>query len=296
MDKKSYFECKRCFHKFNQKTDIIRHFNKKILCTRILESYNYNDDDILNLSLNREYNKEFLINNKYYNCKNCNKYFNNSKSLKRHNNITCKKADKIKNKYKFDDIDNITIINSDNSINNDNITINDNSINDNSITNNSVNLNINIINSFDGLWNTTHIDDNKKLLLLLNNSKFTSTLENILENDENLNVLIDTTSDNALVYNDKKIINMNIKDIVKKTMKKLLLQLTNFKDDIIDPNKYNIDKTIIDEQIKIAENKYTDFRKNEDIQKSVKTFIKDIYNKKKNDTIINYNLIEKNGY
>ena len=70
---------------------------------------------------------------------------------------------------------------------------------------------------------------------------------------------------------------MNIKDIVKRTMKKLLLQLSNFKDDIIDPNKYNIDKTIIDEQIKIAENKYTDFRRNEDIQKCVNSFIKDIY-------------------
>ena len=294
MDKKSYFECKRCFHKFNQKTDIMRHFNKKILCTRILESYNYNDDDIFNLSLTREYNKKYLINNKdhiEYNCKNCNKYFDNAKAFKRHNNITCKKNniiidDKIKTKNEFIDIENISIINNDNSI------TNDNSIN----IDNKINLNINIINSFDGLWNTTHIDDNKKLLLLLNNSKFTSTLENILENDENLNVLIDNTSDNALVYNDKKIINMNIKDIVKKTMEKLLLQLSNFKDDIIDPNKYNIDKTIIDEQIKIAENKYTDFRRNEDIQKCVNSFIKDIYNKKKNDTMINYNLIEKNGY
>ena len=153
-----------------------------------------------------------------------------------------------------------------------------------------------MINSFDETWNTNHIDNNKKLILLLNNSKFTSTLEDILENEVNLNVLIDNTTDNALVYDNKKLINMSIKDIVKKTMEKLLNHLNDFKNDIIEPNLYNIDKNIIDEQIKIAQNKYKDFNKDQDIQKCVNIFIKDIYNKKKDDTISNYNTINKLGY
>lgn len=89
---------------------------------------------------------------------------------------------------------------------------------------------------------------------------------------------------------------MSIKDIVKKTMEKLLNHLNFFKNDIIEPNLYNIDKNIIDEQIKIAQNKYKDFNKNQDIQECVNTFIKDIYNKKKDDTINTYNFINKIGY
>lgn len=89
---------------------------------------------------------------------------------------------------------------------------------------------------------------------------------------------------------------MSIKDIVKQTMEKLLNHLNVFKNDIIEPNLYNIDRNIIDEQIKIAQNKYKDFNKDQDIQKCVNTFIKDIYNKKKDDTINNYNIINKAGY
>ena len=47
------------------------------------------------------------------------------------------------------------------------------------------------------------------------------------------------------------------------------------------------------EAVKIAQNKYKDFNKDQDIQKCVNIFIKDIYNKKKDDTISNYNTINK---
>jgi hypothetical protein len=290
MDCKSYFECKRCFHKFKQKTDVIRHLKKKDLCIRSLESYNYNDDDVYKLSLYRIYNNDINKINENV-CEFCKKNYANSASLKRHIENTCKYRDIKNNENIINNITDNSVI--DNSVNIINI---DNSINiDNNIINN-ITLNINIINSFDETWNTNHINDAQKLILLLNNSKFTSTLEHILENDENLNVLIDTTSDNALVYNDKHIINMNIKDIVKKTMEKLLEQLSNFKKDIIEPNKYNIDSKVIDQQIKIAENKFTDFSKNSDIQKSVNSFIKDIYSKKKDNIISIYNNIAKDGY
>lgn len=91
----------------------------------------------------------------------------------------------------------------------------------------------------------SEIDINKKLILLLNNSKFTKTLEHILENEVNLNVIIDKTSHNGLVYRNKELVNMNIKDIVQKSMEKLHKHLCDFHKDVIDPNKNDITKNTI---------------------------------------------------
>lgn len=300
MDKKSYFECKRCFYKCYQKGDILKHLTKKKLCNRTIESFNYSDAELKNLSLVRIYLKHDDNENYDIKCEDCCKNFICLRTLKKHKDI-CKFKKKTEENVKenvkekvdktsFETIKNIIVKND-----NCNINITDNSINN--ITQN-ISLNINLINSFDEQWNITHIDDNKKLLLLLNNTKFTSTLENILENEVNLNVLIDDTSDNGLVYNEKKITNMDIKDIVKNTMDKLFNHLCNFRNDILEPNKYNIDKNIIEEQLKIAELKYNDYKINKDnIEKVVDDFIKDIYNKKKDDTILNYQqIIKKEGY
>ena len=49
----------------------------------------------------------------------------------------------------------------------------------------------NITISFDDNFNTSKINNNKKLILLLTTSKFTKTLEILLENKVNLNVLIE---------------------------------------------------------------------------------------------------------
>lgn len=281
MNRNSYYECKRCFYKCYQKKDMTKHLNKKILCDRILESFSYCDSELKDMSLKRIYpEKTDDINNK---CSECGKSFVCIKSYNKHQN-NCKYK-KIKNTDLPININDNSI---DNSI--------DNSV-DNSIHIKNINLNIQLINSFDEQWNITHIDDNKKLILLLNNTKFTSTLEKILENEVNLNVLIDETSDKGLVYNEKKITNIDIKEIVKKTMEKLFNHLRNFKNDILEPNKYNIDKTIIEEQIKLAETKYNDYKTNkDDIEVTVDNIIKDIYTKKKDDTLSNYNEIVKKGY
>jgi hypothetical protein len=287
MESKNY-ECKRCFYECKQLNDMKKHLNKKIKCIRAVESFKYNDNELYNNSLI----KNIIIDEIRYKCNNCDKKFTTSSNLARHiDNDKCLHRNK----------KNIDIINDDskdnspkiieNNINIENITINI----DNSITNN-FNFNTNEINSFDDKWNTSHIDNNKKLILLLNNAKFTTTLENILENNINLNVLIDNTTDNALVYNDKKIINMSIKEIVKKTMEKLLDHLKVFKTDILDPNYFNIDKNIIEDQLKIAQNKYRDFYRDNDVQQFVNVCIKDIYNKKKDDTINKYIIINKLGY
>ena len=157
----------------------------------------------------------------------------------------------------------------------------------------SNNIGNNITKSFDEDWDLSHIDIHKKIKLFLNNSKFTSTLENILENEVNLNVLIDNTSDNCIVFTNNKLINMNIKDIIKKTMDKLHKHLNNFHNDIINPNILNLRRDIFNNGLKTINIEYDNFNKNTDIQIEFQKYITDIYNKKKQTT---FNFIEKNGY
>ena len=282
----SYYECKRCFHKFYQKNDINRHLKKKNLCIRTIESYSIQEDKLEELSLIRQ---KMTNNNK---CKYCNKIFLNTSNLNRHMKIYCKSKndteknieenieknieknieENIKNnEHNFNDSEKII----ENNI--EQILINSNSNNNNNNVNN-ISININLIKSFDDDWDLSKIDINKKLILLLNNSKFTKTLENILENEVNLNVLIDTTSNNGLVYKDNKLINMDIKDIVKKTMEKLHKHLCDFHEDIINPNELNINTVLLDCELDVVNEKYNKFKNDNKIENSVNQYITDIYN------------------
>jgi len=178
---------------------------------------------------------------------------------------------------------------------NSNNNIIDNSINhiDNSINN----FNITIVNSFDQAWTTSHIDDKTKVLLLLNKCKFTTTLENILENEVNLNVLIDKKTDNGIIYENNTMKNTTVKDIVKRTMEKIYKHLTDFTNEA---QIYNIDIDMVNDQIMIAGKKYDEFKKNKTIQEKVNTCIKDIYCKKQLNTYGALNKInhfnQKDGY
>ena len=228
MNKNSYFECKRCFYKCYQKGDIQKHLDKKKLCNRILESYKYNELELKDLSLQRIYVKLENDDNdtNYKNiCECCGKRFIHLRTLKKHNE-KCKlnilpnnQEEKYQSPVTEEKNEELNLNNnlfSKNDMGNSNcsgINIVDNSTKN--ITQH-INLNINLINSFDEQWNTTHIDDKTKVLLLLNNTKFTSTLENILENEVNLNVLIDETSEKGLVYNEKKNIKYGYKRYCKK--------------------------------------------------------------------------------
>jgi hypothetical protein len=81
----SFYECKRCFHRFYQKNDMNKHLNKKKICIRVIESYKYEEEELYNLSLKRIKN-----NKKQFICVICNKNFCNKFSLNRHIEKLCK--------------------------------------------------------------------------------------------------------------------------------------------------------------------------------------------------------------
>jgi hypothetical protein len=277
--------------------------DKQNKCSKDFDAFNYTDDQIKEMSLVR----------KYYNCNVnnicnlCNKQFSNNRSLKTHQKNVCKeiKMDnkteiKIDNNIEKDNTKTIESLEKENIINSNNVehstitehnnnvehsTIMEHSNNTDNSVDNSVNnnyINITIVNSFDQKWSTDHIDDKMKFILLLNNSKFTSTLENILENEVNLNVLLDNDSKNGLVYENNALKKITVKDIVAKTMEKLHKHLADFSKDI---GTYDISKDVIDSQMKLANKKYNNYKLNKETQKSVNTCIQDIYHKKQKKAV-----------
>jgi hypothetical protein len=272
---KSYYECKRCFFKFYQKNDMKRHINKKNLCSRTIESYKICEDKLVELSLIRNKKKEFKNNCSF---------------------LQSTKSDDLTSETDLPKIN--CAINNNEHLNNDSISINNSEINNiNNI--NNISININLLKSFDEDWDTSEIDINKKLILLLNNSKFTKTLEHILENEVNLNVIIDNTSHNGLVYKNKELVIMNIKDIVQKSMEKLHKHLCDFHKDVIDPNKNDVTKNTINmlnNELQTVNEKYDDFKNNEEIKDTVNNFFTNIYNTKKETTIKKYGEITNIGF
>jgi hypothetical protein len=230
----SYYECKRCFYKCYQRNDMLKHLNRKKICIRTIDSYNYQDNDLYNTSLIR---------------------VNKNKNINMINNF-----EDYENKYK------------------------------------SGYQNI-IIRSFDEDWDDTKMDEKTKIMVVLADTKYTKTLEFLLENNVNLNVLIDYTGNTGLVYKNNNFEIISIKDIVKKSMAKIYHLLHKFCQDIEFNNIHNIKWAYLEEEKKMIENKYNEYISNRDIEEKVIHFMKDIYHKKRGDTIklCNNIIINKNS-
>ena len=127
----SYYECKRCGHIVKQKVEIIRHLNRKNKCSRIINSYNYNDNELEKASMI----KHNYVNSQYTK--------NNYKEM---------------NKYKYDDLN----INKNNEIPRINIIDNDNNVHDNNVHDNNNNDN-NVHGNNDHENNDNDINDDIKI-------------------------------------------------------------------------------------------------------------------------------------
>ena len=299
------YKCKRCLYSTKYFSDIKRHLTKKKICSRNLDSYDYSDEELLKLSLIPYYNdKQYIdiniIKNKNKNilnkieiiellsnidknkikiCSYCNKKFDKIQDLKTHIILYCVSiiSDKDEN-----------ILNINNTINN---TVN-NTIN--TINNININLKIDPILSFDKDWDISHLGTAEKQSLFTSMYKYTKTLEHILKNETNLNVLVDKDSDIGFVYNNNSIQQMSIDEIIDKSFNKIYNNLNDIYNDIQSNNYFGISNDLLNIHKNSIKEKFDYFYENENTRKIVKTHISETLDKVKDKTKENFNQLEIN--
>ena len=318
------YKCFRCCYITKFRSSMVKHFNKKNKCEKDVKSLKYSDEEIFRLSFiplseidkpcvktNIEFQtidplnirikktKEELLeemNNIYNNhskkCTFCHKSFDKIKDLRKHVISECDEIEIINSHSN-------NIVNSNNNNNNNNITINTINI----ITNEQIQKPDLI--SFDKAWDTSHLNYETKLQLFLCTVKFTKTLEYILKNDVNLNVLIDKDSKFGFTYKDteEKIHKMKISDIIDESILKVYNHLNDFSKEIIKNDNFTINNDIIKNEKDITKKKYKDFFDDKSIKKNVEDYFTNIFismNEKTKDKFKNMNIDinrdEANGF
>jgi hypothetical protein len=316
------FQCYRCFYYCKNKKDMKKHLIRKNICGRKVESFNYEEDKIEYLSLLNKSDDEIIIikeeehivgqyvdwkydenelkqiidktkNNNNKKCCFCNKAFFRKYELLRHlenNQCSVLKEKKNKNIIHNNYIDNKTI-------NNQNI---NNQINNQQINNISINVynNSNIVNEngekimngFNDEWDISKIDLQKKLLLFVSDNKYSNTMEEILKNDKNMNILLGENENDAIVFQENKFMNLNNDEIIVRTMYKLYNHLLKFYTDIKGDNLINKDLKEHKENLK---EKYDDFNNNNITKEIVKNILLDIFHNKKEEVLEKFSEFNK---
>lgn len=277
----NYYECKKCLYKTDKICNMKGHLNRLKKCTRRnLDLFEFSDEELYNMSLIKHTkNNENEDDNKKFKCDNCNMKFSTNGNLKRHILKSCK----------VNNNDTIIFNNSNNNIQNITNNLNNITNNMNNITNNMNNLNnitqhinIQFLNSFKNEWSTDHINVNDKYNILKNEFLYKTTLEKILENDKNLNVLID--NEIAYTYKDNKIIPIEIKELIRRIVGKLHTTIYDFSNEIKNSD-LDVNTDIIDDAIFISDSNLDDYKNNRgNIQTKAKKMFTNIYDNKRTKT------------
>lgn len=302
------FTCYRCSYQTDHKTSMYSHLTKNIKCSKNIVSLKYSDDEIIKYSLcnsssNMKFNKHFKIkktthefihemkniyNSKRRFCNYCSTNFSKLKDLENHL-FECIEIINNENINQPESIDLNININNINNNNSKNVNVNNNFINSNIYNNINNNIHINLeipksnLVSFNEDWNTEHIDKNTKMLLFLSTVKYTKTLEYLLENDINKNVLIDNDSKTGLIYkgDSEKFEKMKIEDIIDESMSKLYKHLKDFHLEIENTNNmcFQIDNGIIKDSNRNTKMKFDNFQNNDITRKNVSELLTSIFSK-----------------
>jgi len=256
-----------------------------------------------------------IHNSKNKSCVFCNKIFEKSKDIKIHILSYCPEIEIVEecdvksnsiiiNNNNTKNMNFVTNNNSTSNLTNNNLTNNNltnNNLTNNLTTNNIININLvspegnkNIL-SFDDKWDVSHLNDEIKLKLFLSTVKYTKTLEYILKNNMNLNVVIDKNNETGFVYNNEKIEVMKVSDIIKQSINKIYNHLRDFSNEIMNNDNFELNKILLENESDNTEKKYKDFCENESVKKNVELFFSDIYNKNNLKTKENFmNILEQN--
>jgi len=292
-----------------------KHLGRKNECVRNVDSYYYSDEQIQELSFKNKQEKDLIYvetkdetdlvddnwvyseasfnqlvlsykkNNKKICCF-CKKEFFRKYELLRH--LEKKQCGILKEKTQNSTVQN-TYIEKNIEQNIENQQINNQQINNINI---NVYNNSNIIESeakkilknFNEDWDISKIDIQKKLLLLLSDNKYSNTMEEILKNDKNMNVLLDENNQSGIVFQENKFMNIDNDEIIVSTMYKLYNHLLKFYSDIKDDEDNLVNKDLKKHKDNIQE-KYNDFNKSKITKELVKNILIDIFHNKKDEII-----------
>lgn len=280
----SKYNCFRCNKYGTQKfSDIRYHVCRKTICNQRKDIENVSEDQMLVITLTPIYNEKHTINlsdlkhlngstiinrnkeelfaeiiyiekNRIKTCKYCNEEFNLICDLKRHLIMYC-----FHNKLLNDNKVTTTNINESYNVNN---SYNTNNTNYN--YNNNINLNIGGVKPpipFEEKWDLSHLSIEKQLAINCSENMYSTLLKEILINDINNNIIINSNHKTGKVYmnHHDKYVNMKCADIADKTMEKLKIQLSSTNKHLVDIDdiRYIIYKTT-DRCIRSKYNSYVD--------------------------------------
>ena len=289
-----YYQCKRCNYIAKQKIDMKRHLEKQKKCiinnNEEKDDFQLREESLVKHFMDDELKsiiKKTKLNNsdknsdknKRIECHICNKVFHNKSNLNKHfKNNSCN-LDKDNNEDNNE--------NTETTENNDKVVVQHiNNIQNIGVQNNVINININSLRGFDEDWNISNITKDMREKLLLSDKKFTNTLENILKNDDNLNIILKDKM-TGLVYKIKnnEYEAMSVKDIFEETMYKIYKHLREFFQEIITDNQNDIRMNILENEIKEVDKKYNRYVKSLLISSDVNKCLSNIIDDKKTEAI-----------
>ncbi len=298
-----YFRCIKCYKNFTAKCNVIRHIEGNKCEAVNVDVLLLSKDKIMEESIKKlNDNGEEIDDIKNFNCNVCKKKFTTKQTQTRHEKYYCKTVqqklfeskDEQKNEQRDEQKDESIRYNTTNNINNsNNVTHNTNSNNKIQNITNNINLNLKVVKGFDEEWDISKIDKNTMLLLLLSDSKYFNTLEQIMLNDVNLNVL--TNNGDIFTFNSltQKFEKCEVEKIIKLSMDKLYNNLNEMINKLLDHDdtttpKYMKETTpvkVILEGKKNIDEKYVNFNVSNEVKQYVSESFVRIFNENKDQTL-----------
>jgi hypothetical protein len=272
----------KCYNP-NKKDNALLSLDEKFVYSMINDNFENIQENMniknIHMYINELIDKiKYIYKNKIKLCPFCNIYIQNYQKLKRHIIFYC--FMNYKNSI-IDENNNLSLIN-------------ENIYEKNVVENLNESININNLLSFiDDNWILEEIDERIQKMICINKFSYSNLLKEILKNNVNQNVYIDTNKmiEQGMVYvnNYEKFIPMPLDNIIEYSMKKLkkLLLEINKKLELeykhtFEERIYNIDINNIIESKNYIKLKYYKFIECKKIKEEVKLLFTEIYNNNNN--------------